>query len=383
MSVLLTPEGSEALVAAMAEADPGSLAAGERLRSKFPPELAAAAIQQTLLRRKAVTKFGESALDMFFTEDGLQQATRSSVAAWRAARFKELGVTHVFDLGCGIGADALAFEAAGLTVTAVERDPLTASYAARNIAGEVITGDAEEFWDSIAHLPETASAAVFIDPARRTSKGRTWRVSDFSPSWDFVLSLLARDSITCVKLGPGLPKELIPDGVEALWAGEQTSVVEVGLWSGPGIEPGMSALLLPGGQELRRDPTRNRLPVSDPGRFLIEPHGAVIRAGAFAELGEGLWLLDSQIAYLSFEEALDSPFATSFEILETLPYSVKTIRNWVKTNQVGTLEIKVRGIEVDPAQLRRELKPNGPNSATLILARTKRGAQVFVARRVL
>lgn len=382
MSVLLTPAGSEALAAAMEEQDPGSLAAGERLRGRFPAELAASAIQQTLLRRRAVTKFGEAALDLYFTEDGLQQATRASVAAWRATRFRDLGVTRVFDLGCGIGADARAFEAAGISVTAVERDPLTAAYAAKNIKGEVFAADAEEFWESVAELPETATAGVFIDPARRTSKGRTWRVSDFSPSWEFVLSLLARDGVTCVKLGPGLPKELIPDGVEALWVSEQASVVEVGLWSGNGTEPGLGALLLPSGDVLRRGSTAAKLPVRSPGRFLIEPNGAVIRAGAFAELGAGIWLLDSQIAYLSSDEALASPFITNFEILESLPFSVKTLRNWVRTNQVGVLEIKVRGIDVDPAELRRELKPKGPNSATLILARTVAGTRAFVVRRL-
>ncbi|MEA5052026.1 MAG: SAM-dependent methyltransferase, partial [Propionicimonas sp.] len=49
---------------------------------------------------------------------------------------------------------------------------------------------------------------------------------------------------------------------------------------------------------------------------------------------------------------------------------------------VGTLEIKVRGIDIDPAALRRRLKPTGRNAATLILTPTPHGARALVARRV-
>ena len=51
----------------------------------------------------------------------------ASAARWRAQRFAEAGVQEVWDLGCGIGADAMAFADAGLYVVAVELDPETAA----------------------------------------------------------------------------------------------------------------------------------------------------------------------------------------------------------------------------------------------------------------
>lgn len=375
---LLTGDGPAAVAAAMAETEPDSLAAASRLRASFAPDLAAAALGQAALRRRARAKFGEAAREMWFTPDGLEQASRPEVAAWRARRFVAAGVRRVVDLGCGIGADAMAFQAAGLEVIAVELEPATAALAQANLPGaQVIVGDATTVDSALWR-----DAALFVDPARRTERGRSWRLADFSPPWEFVLGLLASGRPACVKLGPGVPRELIPDDVAACWVSHRGDVVEAGLWRLPDEQPGSSALLLPGEHLLRSAPDAPRLPVRPPGRYLIEPDGAVIRARALNQLGEGLWLLDPEVAYLSSEAPLASPFATSFEILDELEFSEKALRAWVRQHEVGTLEIKKRAIEVDPAALRRRLKPRGPNSATLVLTRTPAGARAYVVRRV-
>src|SRR5690606_36530531 len=136
----------------------------------------------------AQAKFGEFAGRMLFTRAGLEQATRLSVAALLAVRMRRAGITAVADLGCGIGGDSLAFAGAGLTVTAVDADEVTAGIAAYNLApfgadARVRTGLAEE------SLPEQAGgAAVWLDPARRTSghtETRRLSASDWSPSLDW------------------------------------------------------------------------------------------------------------------------------------------------------------------------------------------------------
>jgi SAM-dependent methyltransferase len=394
----------QALAAAMAEADPASLGAGERLRRRFGADDAAWALGQAALRRKAAAKF-ERADEMLFTRDGLEQATRRAVARWRAGRFVDAGVTEVWDLGCGIGADAMAFLEAGLRVVAVDADPETAAVAAHNLAlvdrspkgSEVRVGLAED-----AVLPE--HAAIFLDPARRTARGRTWDVADFTPSWDFVLAQLASDRFVCVKLGPGVPKEILPEGVQAAWVSESHDVVEASLWNR--LPAGPAAVVLGEGREtiLRRVlPSRvsgphppaagpfpalkadapGGLPVRPLGRYLIEPDGAVIRSGLFEEIAPAhdLWLLDPHIAYLSSDEPLASPLVTCFEVREVQDFDRKRLRRWVAERGVGTLEIKKRGIDVDPAALRRELKPKGKGAATLVLARTVAGTKAIVVDR--
>src|SRR5690606_36050784 len=98
------------------------------------PELVAAVLSQARLRAKAASKFGAFAERMLFTPDGLEQATRLSVAAQHAGRYRTAGLDRVADLGCGIGADALALAAIDVDVVAVERDEVTAAIAAFNLA---------------------------------------------------------------------------------------------------------------------------------------------------------------------------------------------------------------------------------------------------------
>lgn len=375
---LVSADAAPALAVAATQADPGSLAAATAMRRDWPAGHAAAALSQVALRRRAAGKFGEAATGLFFTRDALEQATRSDVARWRADRFVAAGASAVVDVGSGIGADALAFAAAGLAVVAVEADPATAVLAEANLRGRgsVVCGDALELAEDLLG----DGAAVFADPARRTPAGRSWRMADLTPSWEFVTGLL-RGRTGCIKAAPGLPTSAIPDGVATTWVSHRGDLVEASLWSGPWPAGSRTAVLLPSGQELG---VGGRPPVGDLGQYLYEPDPAVIRAGALGALAESLSARAASdgIAYLSGDVLVESEFATAFEVLEVLPFDERTLRAWVRDRGVGTLEIKVRGLDVDPAVLRRRLKPAGKASATLVLTPTPGGARALVARRV-
>ncbi len=115
---LRTPSG-QALLGEAAAADVGEdglLATATRLRERHDPALVAAALTQVRLRERARAKFGPDADRMYFTQAGLEQSTRASVAAHRARRFADrLDGARVLDMGCGIGADLIARARAGLT----------------------------------------------------------------------------------------------------------------------------------------------------------------------------------------------------------------------------------------------------------------------------
>lgn len=377
---LIGAEAADELGRAAAEPDPASLGAAERLRRRLLPERAAAVASQVALRRKARTKFGERADRLFFTPDGLEQATRPAVAAWRAERLRSTGAARVVDLGCGIGADALACLDAGLEVDAIEADEVTAVLAGANLGVQVTIGDA------VALLPPPDPAtAVFCDPARRSASGRSWRVEDLSPPWSFVDTLLA-ERIACVKLGPGLPHALIPDGVLATWVSDHGDLVELSLWSRE-TDPGRCAVLLPGGvlsdtRSIAEPPAALVRP--EPGAVLYEPDPAVIRAGLVDCLAERLDAarLRHQLAYLLGAQPRPTPFATAFEVLEVLDSGERTLRAWVRREGIGMLEIKKRGVDVDPAVLRRRLKPAGKTAATLVLTPTLDGLRALVVRRL-
>nr|WP_108870443.1 methyltransferase domain-containing protein [Tessaracoccus timonensis] len=364
-----------ALEAASGEVDPDSLAAAQRLRRQHSPEDAAWALTQVSLRRRAAAKL-ERADEMLFTPAGLEQATRTMVARWRAQRFVDAGVRRVWDVGCGIGSDAMAFADAGIDVVAIDADPDTVEIATWNLAlvgaGPARLGLAEELT-----IPD--GDAVFLDPARRTARGRTWNVEHFTPPWALVMDYVASQRFVCVKLGPGVPKEILPAQVQCCWVSDRGDVCEASLWNhatghvAVRMESPVAELGSSGAQ----------LPVAAVGRFVAEPDGAAIRAGLVAESADGApaWLLDAHVAYLSSDQPLTSPWLTCFEVDAVLPFDRKTLARYVREHAIGTLEIKQRALDVDPAALRRQLKPKGPNQATIILARTVDGARAIVAHR--
>lgn len=377
---LHTERGRAALAAAMAEPDPSSLAAATRLRKHFDADLAAEALGQAVLRRKARAKFGEAADELFFTPHGLEQATRPEVADWRARRLVAAGTTRVVDLGCGIGADSMACLDAGLEVVAVELDQTTAEHARANLPGATVLHA-----DAVELAPELLAGAgpatcVFIDPARRTGAGRTWRVDQFTPPWDFVLDLLAGHHSTVGKLGPGVPREILPEGVCCDFVSHAGDVVEASLWRLPGSPSGHRAVLLPGEHVIAS--TGEVLPVGPAGAWLHEPDGAVIRARALDAIDPRMRLLDAETAYLTSDEAITSPFLASFRIIDEMDAGEKTLRAWVRAHDIGTLEIKKRGVDLDPAELRRRLKPKGRVAATLVIGRTPGGARAWHVERV-
>jgi hypothetical protein len=263
----------------------------------------------------------------------------------------------------------------------VEIDPITSAVAEANLAdrGQVICADANE----VAEQLITPDAGVFCDPARRNDHGRVWRVEDFMPAWPLVLRLLDGAQAAGVKLGPGLPHALIPQAVEAEWITHRGETVEVGLWAGTGSSPGRrSALILPDARlTVMGEPP---LPVREPGRYIYEPAGAVIRAGGIPELGNQLsaGVLHSQVAYLTSDQLGATRFATAFQVQQRLPFHLKALRAWVRGARIGVLEIKKRGIDVDPAELRKRLRLAGPNAATLMISPTPNGAIALVVERI-
>ncbi|MHA6693232.1 THUMP-like domain-containing protein [Homoserinimonas sp. A520] len=347
------------------------------------PAMVAAVLTQSRLRAKAPAKFGPFAARMLFTENGLEQATRLSVAALHAGRFQAAGVTRVADLGCGIGADALALAALDLEVTAVEADEATAAIAAYNLAP----------WPkvTVVHADATTVAlddvdGVYLDPARRNEKKRLADPADWSPSLDFAFGLGERMP-TGIKLGPGIDRDLIPAEAEAQWVSVGHEVVELGVWFGAVARPGIrrAALVIGdhGRAELTGSGDSEDAEVGTLGEFVYEPDGAVIRARLIGDLARSLGgrMLSHDIAYLTADTAIDTPFAARFRVLAKLPLDVKSIRKELAARSIGTLEIKKRGVDIDPAEFRKKLSLKGADSATLILTRAGGKRVALLAQR--
>jgi SAM-dependent methyltransferase len=382
LGYLLSPNGRQLLATVAAAYDgTNALPVSAALRASYEPSHVAAALSQTALRRRAVTKFGTDADVMYFTRDGLEQATHQVVARHRAQRAVASGLSSVVELACGIGADLIAFGRAGLGVTAVDRDPLTAGIAAANlqalgVAGHVDVGTAEtQDWD-VADL-------VYVDPARRSARGRVFTGDSYSPPWTFVESLFGRDSV--VKTAPGIAHEMVPDGVEAEWVSLDGQLREAALWSGRASSARRRATLLrTTGPAHTVTDTDDPGPVDvrPPGRFVYEPDDAVTRAHLVttAAAAVGGWLLDAHLAYVSSDDEHTGPLVRAYEVLDVLPFREKALRAALRARDVGPLTIKKRGVSVTPEALRARLHLTGSQPATLIVTRTPSGALALLVR---
>jgi hypothetical protein len=390
ISALLTPDGWALLESLPTYDEAASIPLGDQLRrAGHPPELVAAALTQTRLRAQARGKFGPFAAGMLFTPQGLEQATRLPVAARHAQRFSAAGVQRVADLGCGIGADAMALAGLEHEVLAVERDELTAAVATMNL----------RHWPEAVLRCEDATntdlsgvGGAFCDPARRETSGK--RLLDprtGSPPLSFVLELTRRLPAVGLKTAPGIPHHLVPDGAEAQWVSVGGDVVETGLWFGLLAREGVqrAALLLPadGDERPAAEVTDAGMPDAGPGpvgAFLYEPDGAVIRAGLVGQVAAAVGgrLLDRSIAYVTADQVVHTPLATGYAVEDVFGFQLKRLRNWLRDRDVGKLTIKKRGTAVDPDQLRRQLRLNGAGEATIVLTRIGGQQSVLAVRRL-
>jgi hypothetical protein len=397
--MLMSPEGQQLLseVDYQSKTDVVKLVSGLRAKGN-DGALVAAVLTQAKLRHRAAAKFGEFAKRMLFTEPGLEQASRLSVAALHAGRFRSAQVAEVADLGCGIGAESLSFAAAGITVSAFEIDEVTAALATYNL---LPFDNARLEMADVTQLDLKAFDALFFDPARRELSGaaraqavRKFDPSTFSPNFDWVVEQCEAEHVKAagVKLGPGHPHEGIPDSAEAQWVSVNGDLVELGLWFGGAARPGVkrAALLLETNidgstarHELTSDSTTmTYAPLGELGDYVFEPDNAVVRSHLIHVLAEqtGTHSFSTEIAYLTGSQPLQNPWLKGYRVLENLAFDRKKLKARIRELEIGVLEIKKRGADIVPEQLRKELAPKGKNSATLIVTRVGEAHRVLICQ---
>ncbi|AZK96009.1 SAM-dependent methyltransferase [Streptomyces sp. SID5473] len=394
LATLLSPEG-RALLDELRDYDPArELALATRLRRDHPADRVSAALGQARLRQRAVAKFGAvDAYRMFFTPNGVEQATRAPVAAHRAARLAALGVRSAADLCSGIGGDAIALARAGIRVLAVDRDPLTAATVRANADALGLGELVEVRCADVTEVDVSAYDAVFTDPARRGGRGRIFDPEAYSPPLSWAIEAARSRPVAALKIAPGIPHELIPGDFAAEWISYEGEVKEAVLWRGTGDPaPGRVAATLLSGAGTGSGPSASYTLVGrglpDPqvrpvGRYLYEPDGAVIRAHLVAEVAAELaggGLIDATIAYVTADELRPLPSATAYEITDVLPFGLKKLKALLRERGVGSLTVKKRGSAVEPEEVRRKVKPQGPNAATVFLTRVDGAPSMLIGR---
>lgn len=372
----LAGSGGRALLREAGEIPGGDLARLTKLRKRHPSERCRAAVTLLALRERAAAKFTRAG-EMAFDREGLEQASGETTAAYRAGRYRGAGL--IADLCCGIGGDSIAL--AGVAdVLAVDRSPGRVGIARWNAGVYGVAGRVRGIAADLSRwLP--GADAIFMDPSRREGGRRFLALADYRPpvELDRLLSVAPHAG---VKVAPGIPYKEIPDGCEVEFISEGGACKEAVLWFGNlRSEAARRATLLPGGASLTHRPSE-AAPVAPPGAWLYEPDRAVVRAHLIGRLAEdlGAWKLDPEVAYLSADRCVDTPFARAYRVADVFPFGLKRLQGYLNTGHIGRLDIKKRRFPMQPDELRRRLKLEGDRQATIVLTRIADRPTVIVCQ---
>lgn len=364
------------------------LAAVSRFRRDHPelPEHLSSAVigQRSLIRVGSERGLIPGDGTWLTTPVGLEQSSRPEVATRRASMVASLGVRSVVDCTAGIGIDAAAFAEGGMSVTAIERDPVTAAVCAANVEGttlpaslqaRVVCSDATEsdvVVQAATGMP--SPVAVFVDPSRRGqarpidgSRARPERDPElWSPPWSFVESLRDTFDVVAAK-APGSFTPAPHWSCE--WIGVADSVVECAVYSHTPdsfSSTRQATLLGDSAREPLTYPVDGReAPIGSLQEFLGEPHpvfrrsiAALCERGAHAVHQHSSWITstDSQIEGVRW-----------YRLLAKAP--LKTIGATAKAHGIAAVAIKSKESRQPLDSIRKRIGlPDGDQHAVIVAA---------------
>lgn len=308
--------------------------------------------------------------------DAAQQATPELVADSRIDRFQKAGITTAVDVTCSIGTEGHVFTNWNMNYIGADIDPIRLAMARHNLGPDtqLLRADATK----PALDLNTSNSVIIADPARRAGGKRITNPAQLLPPLPELIDAWPQHHMA-IKCAPGIDYSEWPGLVSVVSI--DGAVKEACLYT-PGLSAGKrrEAVFI-NTRSYGGTPVFDRLTDLDPeldesnaarppGKYLIDPDGAIVRAGLVRHYAarESLWQLDPRIAYLTGDRI---PEGTSgFEILDIVP--LKEVKAAMAALDAGSVEILVRGVDVDPDELRKKLKLKGKTPRALVVTRIGR-----------
>ncbi len=304
--------------------------------------------------------------------ESAQQATQRAVAQVRAERLARcLPGACVHDVTCSIGTESLSLVEAGLSYLGSDVDPvrvLMAQMNTRELSSTTILRA-----DALRRV--STPDVVVADPARRTQGRRLIRPDQLLPPLPELLQAWNGYPLA-VKCAPGI--DYSQWGGLASVVSVDGAVKETCLYT-PELSEGLrreAVVVRRGTRDVLTDAEPGDVGQGEPGDYIIDPDGAVVRAGLVRQYAcrEGLWMLDERIAYVTGNHI---PAGMSgFKILERV--GLKKLGQALRAYHCGSAEILVRGVDVDPDQLRKKLKLKGDRAVAVVVTRIGSAGVAFI-----
>ena len=384
---LLTPAGQAALADAAAHSptptEAGFLAAFEKLRKRHPPALAKAALETVLLRAQGPREVRRTPTGCTSPARRSNRRREISRRRHRARRLAPFGV--VADLCCGIGGDALAFAAVGLTVHAVESDPLRLAMAEANAPALGLSGRISFHLGDALTVPLPGVRAAFADPSRRTDDAPASRPGGLLAAALGAPRAGSPDLPLAVKIAPGVARSDVENlDAEVEFVSVDGELKECVLWFGPLRTVARRATLLPSGATLAADEPPPSPPVVPPGRVPLRSRRRRCSRRAGRPTGErnsALTPIDHTVMLFTSAEPVDSPFVTAYRVEIAARFNATALRDHLRERGVGRVTIVKRGSSIDADELVKKLKLAGRDHRVVVLTRAAGEPVMIVGER--
>jgi hypothetical protein len=265
---------------------------------------------------------------------------------------------------------------------------LTAAAPRHGGQSQVRCGDVEK-------LAPGADEVWHIDPDRRATGSRASQVARYSPGPELIDRWLASHADGAVKLAPAAasPSHWVASA-ELEWISSHGECRQQVAWFGrAATAPGnrrATAVLTDGDDAaapqhvtLVGTPNVTCQVADEPAGYLFDPDAAVLAAGLLGALAakHELSTLGPGGAYLTGDKPVDDALVSPLVVHACLPLRQDLINKHLAAHGVGRVEIKKRGVPVDPNKFWRQLKLRGDNDAVLVLTRIGRREVALVAKR--
>lgn len=368
------PEVLQAVAAATGD----GLAVQKQLRELFPAETVRLALTLAKLRQKASPKFTR-AESMWFDAVRLEQATSEIVARHKAQRFHG----EIEDLCCGLGADSVALAQVG-EVRSVDLDPLCEFFVRQNAN---VYGVAEKIVFDLQDATQTAGdKLIHIDPDRRDGDKRMRRIEDYCPDLTFLQKLTNEGFGGAIKVSsasnfggkfPNCEIELVSVSGECK---------EATIWFGAlaGDQP-WRATTLPSGETIAGEPLDAVAEVTEPLEYVFDPDPALVRSGLIDVfcVQHDLQRVDDAEEYLTAGTLVDSAFIRAFRVLGETANNDRKIRQLLRAENIGPLEVKTRHVKVDANMLQKKFSSKaGERPGVLFIAKVLGRTRALLCERV-
>ena len=138
----------------------------------------------------------------------------------------------------------------------------------------------------------------------------------------------------------------------------------------------VSRICPPGWQGQSRQPQHffevgEPVAIAPPGGYLIDPNPAITRAGLVQDLARSIdaWQIDPEIAFLSTDEPVETPWGRTLQVIASLPWRIKDVAAALREHDIGAVDIRRRGLAGDVEAIRKQLKLSGKGRATVAMTR--------------